>query len=100
MVSVVMAAPAAAEDASAPQCDPCWWAPVGLTLGVGVPSGAAFIGGEASFVYFKGRDGVRGKGAVAAPWAGGYLDALYDVQRERTRLSLGPELGYGPYGLD
>ena len=47
------------------------------------------VGGEVSFVHFK--DGV---------WFGLYTDVLYDQGLQRTSLSLGPELGLGPFGVD
>lgn len=47
------------------------------------------LGGEVSFVFFD--DGL---------WFGLYTDALHDVGLRRTRFSIGPELGLGPFGVD
>ncbi len=33
-------------------------------------------------------------------WYGGYLDGLHDFGGDSTRVSLGPEVGYGPVGMD
>lgn len=55
----------------------------GLTFGV-----------EASATYFFG--GPAGFGF----WTGGYLNTLYDTGTEGTRSSIGPEIGWGPVGID
>lgn len=47
------------------------------------------VGGELSFVHFN--DGV---------WFGLYTDVLYDQGLSRTRFSVGPEVGLGPFGVD
>ena len=47
------------------------------------------VGGELSFVHFN--DGV---------WFGLYSDVLYDQGLSRTRFSIGPEVGLGPFGVD
>ena len=49
----------------------------------------ALLGGEVSLAYLN--DGF---------WFGGYTDTLYDVSLRRTRFSFGPELGFGPFGVD
>jgi hypothetical protein len=33
-------------------------------------------------------------------WLGGYIDAVYDTLPHKTRMSLGPEIGYGLLGID
>ncbi|MFH1621447.1 MAG: hypothetical protein ABIB04_05200 [Patescibacteria group bacterium] len=55
--------------------------------------GLAF-GAEISATYFFG--GFAGFG----PWTGGYLNMLYDTGTESTRSSVGPEIGWGPVGMD
>lgn len=37
---------------------------------------------------------------VRTPWFGGYVDALYDTKLAQARASFGPEIGYGPIGVD
>jgi hypothetical protein len=47
--------------------------------------------------------GAEGSVARITPelfWAGAYLDALFAVEAEELRLSIGPELGYGFAGFD
>jgi hypothetical protein len=68
------------------------WAPVGLELGGsfnGQDRGGFFVGPEVSVVYFS--DGV---------WAGGFADATWDFGSEQLRHAIGPELGFGPFGVD
>jgi hypothetical protein len=33
-------------------------------------------------------------------WLGAYVDGVHDAHVGKTRMSVGPELGYGPVGLD
>jgi hypothetical protein len=67
--------------------------PVGVNVGYGInrdPSPNGFLfGGEASLVYFN-----------RFRWIGGYADVIRDFGADQTRVSFGPEVGYGPFGLD
>jgi hypothetical protein len=68
------------------------WSPVGVALGGsfnGQDRGGFFLGPEASVVYFS--DGV---------WAGGFADVLWDFGSDQLRHTIGPELGFGPLGVD
>ena len=49
----------------------------------------ALLGAEISFVHFD--DGV---------WFGLYSDLLQDLGLRRTRVTVGPEMGFGPFGID
>lgn len=49
------------------------------------------LGAEASLVRFP---------VANEYFAGAYVDALYDFGNRRTRLSLGPEIGFRLFGLD
>jgi hypothetical protein len=75
---------------------------MGLNLGVGgeaaaeeelLPSGKLYpvLGVEASLVKLNARDLV---------WLGGYVDLVHSLPNRATRVSLGPEVGWGPVGLD
>lgn len=33
-------------------------------------------------------------------WVGGFVDAVWDTGPGETRISVGPELGFGPFGMD
>lgn len=68
------------------------WAPVGVELGGsfnGQDRGGFFVGPEVSVVYFQ--HGI---------WAGGFADATWDFGSEQLRHAIGPELGFGPFGVD
>jgi hypothetical protein len=52
--------------------------------------GAAF-GAELSFSRFP---------IERATWAGGFVDVVRDVAKERTRIALGPQIGLGIFGID
>ena len=76
----------------------------GLYLPVGMNIGLAFhdagespvhfvIGSEISLVQF-------GQSGEDTSWLGGYVDGLWDSGIEGFRGSIGPELGWGPFGLD
>jgi hypothetical protein len=68
-----------------------WYLPFGLTLGGSnhqEQDGGFFIGAEASLVLFR------------PIWLGVYVDALYDTTPKALRASIGPEAGWGPFGLD
>jgi hypothetical protein len=71
-----------------------WFVPVGVNVGFAVhgerPIGALF-GGEISIV----RNPIGN-----ALWAGAYVDALYDTGEREARVSMGPEFGAGPIGVD
>ena len=76
---------------------------MGLNLGVGgdepaavdelLPRGKLYpvLGVEASVVKLNARDLV---------WLGGYADLVHSLPNRATRLSVGPEVGWGPVGLD
>lgn len=76
---------------------------LGLNLGLGgdesadqheiLPQGDTYpvVGLEASMVKLRGRDFV---------WLGGYADLVQSLPNRATRISLGPEVGWGPLGLD
>ncbi len=72
-----------------------WYAPVGLVTGASLHQeapGGFILGAEQSFVYQRG--------PRAGTWAGLYVDGLRDFGAGVTRFSLGPEIGYGPVGVD
>src|SRR5262249_48648178 len=54
-------------------------------------SNGAYLGPEASFVHFANETRF---------WIGGFADALHDFSTNTTRISVGPELGFGPFGID
>ncbi|WP_164016718.1 hypothetical protein [Pyxidicoccus trucidator] len=76
---------------------------MGLNLGMGgdepeaadelFPTGNLYpvLGVEASMVKLNSRDLV---------WLGGYVDLVHSLPNRATRMSLGPEVGWGPIGLD
>jgi Peptidase family M28 len=71
-----------------------WKLPIGLGIGLAVHDiGASglYLGFEASLVRFESK---------SLFWLGGYADVLRDYARDRTRTSLGFELGKGWLGLD
>lgn len=49
------------------------------------------LGAEASLVKLNSRDLV---------WVGGYVDLTHTLPNQATRMSIGPEVGWGPIGLD
>ena len=85
----------AASDAIPGGSTPGWYAPVGVTLGGSlhhnVPGGF-LLGAEGSIVSWNVVDD--------AVWAGGFADALWDFGAEEARISIGPEIGWGPFGID
>jgi hypothetical protein len=71
------------------------YAPAGLVLGASQhpqQKNGLILGGEQSLVFYAGtkRD----------TWIGLYADFLRDLGPGRTRLGLGPELGWGILGFD
>ncbi|MGZ5969463.1 MAG: hypothetical protein ACXWP4_17445 [Polyangiales bacterium] len=71
-----------------------WYASPGVDIGIATGRSAktsVVLGGELSFVRFP--IGER-------TWIGGYVDGLRDFGKDRTRFSLGPEIGWGVLGLD
>jgi hypothetical protein len=91
VAATLPAGPAAAD--GGPKVDPGWYLPFGITLGAALHPALAhgfFLGGEVSGVYFSRR----------ALWAGGYADVLYDWGSDALRWTAGPELGWGPFGID
>jgi hypothetical protein len=77
-----------------PQPRRAWKVPIGVAVGRAIhpdaPDGA-YVGFEASVVGF---------GTRSLAWLGGYLDLTRDLAAHRTRASVGPELGLGPFGVD
>lgn len=72
-----------------------------VSPGVSISSGwgkdgehSVALGTEFSALYFHG--GFAGFGT----WTGGYLDVLYDTGTKGIRSSIGPEIGWGPFGID
>jgi hypothetical protein len=69
--------------------------PVGMNLGYGFSrrsSGGSSLtlGAEASIArVFR-----------SLFWFGGYVDALHDFAAGEQRISVGPEFGWGPFGVD
>jgi hypothetical protein len=67
--------------------------PIGLNLGGSLngslPNGFV-LGGEISAAYLH----------HSIAWWGGYADVLHDFGVKATRISVGPEVGWGPVGLD
>lgn len=73
------------------------WMPVGVTLGGAFrdePVSGFVIGGELSVVYLWMDSGLQGM------WLGGVADATYDFGVEGVRHRVGPEIGYGPVGIE
>lgn len=72
-----------------------WYAPSGVSVGASLhperPNGVV-LGFEQSLVYQRG--------PRAGLWGGIYADIQRDFGARWTRLSVGPELGYGVVGLD
>jgi hypothetical protein len=92
---VASAVPRHASSDAVPGLRPGWYAPVGVTLGGSlhhhVPGGFV-LGAEGSIVSW---------GVVQqVVWAGGFADALWDFGSEEARISIGPEIGWGPFGFD
>lgn len=63
----------------------------GLTGGgsFGSAGGGGYVGGEVSAVWLK-----------ELLWGGLYIDGVYDFGLGAGTLSAGPEVGYGPIGID
>jgi hypothetical protein len=71
-----------------------WKLPIGVAVGRSIHPNApdgTYLGFEASVVGFETR---------SLAWLGGYLDVTRDFASGRTRASVGPELGLGPFGVD
>lgn len=84
----------APSDAPAPKRKPerGFYLPIGAWTGLSLhPNPAYFLGGELSFVHFWNESLVS---------LGGYADALYDFGRDDVRLTIGPEIGKGLFGID
>jgi hypothetical protein len=86
-------APRRAAARVADSLQPAWYLPIGITAGAVTRShgSGGVLGAEASFVRFP---------IANEDFAGAYVDALYDFGNRRTRLSLGPEVGFRLFGLD
>ena len=72
-----------------------WYAPSHLTVGASIHperSNGLVLGLQQSLVYQVG--------PRASWWGGLSAEALHDFGPSWTRLSLGPEVGYGVIGLD
>jgi len=86
-------APGRADARVADSFPEAWYLPIGVTAGAVARHGGSggVLGAEASVARFP----------IENDWfGGGYVDALYDFGNRRTRLSLGPEIGYRLFGLD
>jgi hypothetical protein len=105
----VVAAPAAAQSTATQQTQlVCkkrqYLLPVGATLGAALHPGnddavtGFVLGGEVSLTSLEWP--CEGFSAEFQPWIGGYVDGLYDFGNGLGRVSTGPELGYGIFGLD
>lgn len=71
-----------------------WTMPVGFASGWSVhrhASDGVYLGFEASVVRTETR---------TLFWLGGYADAVHDFANGATRMTVGPELGLGPIGVD
>lgn len=69
------------------------WVPAGVTLAASLDEDADagfVVGGEVSVVYLD----------ETGFWVGGYVDTVYDVGPDATRLTVGPEAGFGFVGMD
>jgi hypothetical protein len=67
--------------------------PVGASVAAGIhPSGTSgvAVGGEVSFVRLDDR----------LAWYGAWVDGVHDFGSRSTRVGVGPEVGFGPLGLD
>lgn len=74
-----------------------WHTPAGLVLG-GTPTQPQgfLIGGELSANYLD----MDGHTLLSGSWIGGYVDAIRATKAERTRVSIGPQLGLYFFGID
>jgi hypothetical protein len=94
-LALSMGAPRRAASDAMPPAAPGWYVPVGINLGGSlhhdVPGGF-LLGGEVSVV--------NRNQASQAVWVGGYADGLWDFGADHARISIGPEIGYGPLGFD
>jgi hypothetical protein len=71
-----------------------WTVPLGLATGWSIHRNAAdgaYLGFEVSVARTQTR---------SLLWLGGYGDVVRDFAAKTTRLSAGPEIGVGPFGLD
>lgn len=86
---------AAARADAGPKPQTGWYLPVGLTMGLSIHregiSNGYFLGMEASYVYLS---------ALNLFWAGAYVDALADFGATSGRFTIGPEIGFGLFGID
>ncbi len=113
LVACAVATPAAADDGGTEH----WFASAGGTFGAAVHAAGTggVAGGELSIVHVRTRDpwprhddpSCNHCSSALSPdlphvrdWIGGYVDAVYDSMPHRARLTLGPELGRGNFGLD
>jgi hypothetical protein len=92
LVALLLSSRAALADA-VPKVHPGFRLPVGFWTAVAIHDDATdgFMGAlEASFVHTD-RD---------YDWVGGYVDFGYDFAADRARLTVGPEIGSGFFGID
>lgn len=91
----VASSPVPARADAGPKITSGWYLPFGFALGLSIHgpnvSNGFFLGGEVSYVYLDVERGF---------WIGGYVDSLYDFGAEVGRFSVGPEIGYGVFGVD
>ena len=93
LVAALLLAPRAAQADAVPKVHPGFRLPVGFWTAVAIHDDATdgFMGAlEASFVYTD-RD---------YDWVGAYVDFGRDFASDRTRLTVGPEIGSGFFGID
>jgi hypothetical protein len=71
-----------------------WYAPIGIGSGLALHSSGppgAFLSAEFSLVHLHNHGYF---------WVGAFVDTVYDLAARRKRIGFGPELGFGPAGLD
>ncbi|MBW2525302.1 MAG: hypothetical protein JRI23_14045 [Deltaproteobacteria bacterium] len=82
---------------AAPKFGNGFWLPVGVTLGGAfrgdLPDGF-MLGAEVSAVY------LWAEGDAGGMWLGGVADAVWDFGIDAFRHRVGPEIGWGPLGVD
>jgi hypothetical protein len=102
MMMTALALATGARAASAEDMDT--WFSFGGNIGYGMTEGSGLlVGGEVSlFKLNLDIEISRNNDTKPDPtyWIGGYADAVHDFGANTTRFSIGPEIGYGLFGLD
>jgi hypothetical protein len=75
-----------------------WSGPVGPLLLPGVNFGSA--AGQGSATVLTGAELSIAKNTEGFAWYGGYTDVVWLPDRDRVRLSIGPEFGFLMFGVD